>query len=147
MKMEMVAGGCRVSLGGIPHWAAWSEGQVTFSLIDGVYGHGSRIVVSKSDPFGLLYVECSDNLLGKVPASHIAKAVELAATVLGPNHFKSLEAEREYNRRLPLFKVVHFGPWFGWRSGCVMFRGKTILKWGAFGRNRPSSLIELSKGE
>ncbi len=30
----MQSGGCRVSLGAIPYWAAWSEGQVVFSVVD-----------------------------------------------------------------------------------------------------------------
>ncbi len=132
--------GCRVSLGGIPYWAAWSEGQVVFSVVDSVYGHGSRIVVSKHDPTGLLYVECADNLGGSVPAAHIARAVEMAATVLGPDHFRSLEAKNAYSRSLPWITVTRFG----WRSGLVQIRGKPVFRWGEFRRRAQKSLPELA---
>ena len=129
-----------MTLGAIPYWVAWSEGQVVFSHIDGFYRHGSRIVVKKNEPCGLLYVQVDDNLGGFVPGSHIVKALELAATVLGPNHFGSLEEEILYKRKQPLIKITHVGPWWGWRSGLVQVRGRLVLRWGCFQRKVVESL-------
>lgn len=130
----MQSGGCRVSLGAIPYWAAWSEGQVVFSVVDSLYGHGSRIVVSKRERSGLLYVNVDDNLSGCVAASHIRQAVELAESVLGPDHFASLESRSRYYRHLPLFKLMHFGGRFGWKSGLLQMRGRYLFGWGVFSR-------------
>lgn len=124
----------RVTLGSVPYVVFWGEGQVVFSSIDGLYGHKSRVVVSKSEPYGLLYVECWDNLGGKIPASHIFEAVELAKDILGPDHFPNKEKEKDYWKKQPLFKLVHFGSFWGFRSGLLQIKGRTVFKWGAFSR-------------
>jgi hypothetical protein len=137
------SGMCRVTLGAIPYQASWSEGQVVFSCRSGFAGHNRRIVVEKRDPHGVLYVDCWDGLGGYVPASHIRQAVELAESVLGPDHFSSLEAARHY-RRGPWLKLTHVGRWYDWRSGLVQVRGRTLLAWGVFARRRRFLTTQIS---
>lgn len=141
---KLTTGQCRVKLSAIGYWVTWSEGRVTFSLDGSVWGHGSRIVVEKHDPTGLLYISVDDNLLNGVPAAHIRKAAEFAESVLGPDHFRTIEEARNYQRKQPWIKITHFGPWFGWKSGLVQIRGKAVLRWGCFRRDVPKDLKAIA---
>jgi hypothetical protein len=98
--MSQQPSGRKVTICGLPFWQAVSEGSVTFNHIHGFYGVGKRITVQKSEPTGLLYVQASSNIHdGFVAACHVQKAIKLAAEILGPDHFASLEAEQEYKVR------------------------------------------------
>jgi hypothetical protein len=92
--------GKEIALCGIPFWMAISEGSVTFNHIHGFYGVGERITVQKYEPTGLLHVQATSNTHdGFVPACHIKRATEIASKVLGPDHFRSLDPEREHKDR------------------------------------------------
>lgn len=98
-------------------------------------------MVQKHDRNGLLYVHVRDNLSDGVPASHIRQAVELAESVLGPDHFAGLESRKRYYRRLPLFQLIHMGGRFGWRSGLVQMRGRYLFGWGQLSKKARRSLV------
>lgn len=103
----------KVSLGGIRYSVQVHEGLVTFAESDGMTA--ARLEITKSEAPGLLYLKASSWHDGRVPACHVANAVAVAETILGPNHWPTIEAglkgERgiaiEYLFRRPTFGVRH----------------------------------------
>lgn len=112
---------------GVSWHVSWHEGSVTFNRTNGVWGEGLRVTVQKYEQHGLLYVQAESNMHeGFVPACYVEKATRYAETILGPNHFPSLDAEKAWFRSRPLVSLN----WLGWRNCLVQIRGRTVFGWG-----------------
>lgn len=89
-------------LGGIRYRVDSHERMVTFVELDRMTC--CRITVTKQDDHALLYVASSGHF-GSVPCCHLAKAVAIAADVLGPDHFPSWKAKHRFERNNALRRL------------------------------------------
>ena len=133
----------RVSLGGIPFWQTDHEGAVTFSHIDGIYGSGERITIHKTDKSGLLYCKLESNTTdGFLPLCHVIAARQKAIEIIGPDHFLSIKAERQWKAKQANANCVSWGDsilikegYAGWKiefspggcEGITLWASKTIF--------------------
>lgn len=100
----------KVTLGGIRYRLDVHEGMATFVECDRM--SCARITVQKREPHGLLYVQ-SSSATGFVPFAHVSKAVSVAESMFGPNHYASLESMHRNERNIAahhIYKRPIFSP-------------------------------------
>lgn len=93
----------QTNLAGIRYRIDVHEGMATFVECDRM--SCARITIQKTEPHGLLYARCESST-GFVPTCHVLKALKIAETLFGPNHYPSIAAKHRNERNIALSHIL-----------------------------------------